>query len=75
MGCPDVWLCVCSEEGRVLLTKTLFLSTRGSARKARLDKFEFDEGFLPYHPPFRTRCDRVAESALPKRISILWNIS
>ena len=28
-------------------------SARGQARKARMEKFELDEGFQPYHPPFR----------------------
>ena len=29
------------------------IPTRGSARKARIEKFELDEGFQPYHPLFR----------------------
>ena len=29
------------------------LSTRGEARRARTWKFELDEGFRPYRPPFR----------------------
>ena len=28
-------------------------SIRGQARKARIEKFELDEGFQPYYPPFR----------------------
>ena len=60
------------EEGRVLLTEILLpriarqgavclISTRGQARKARIEKFELDldEGFQPYHPPSRkTGCSR-----------------
>ena len=30
------------------------LSIRGQARKARIEKFELDEGLQPYHPPFRS---------------------
>ena len=30
------------------------VSRRGQARKARVSKFELDEGFQPHHPPFRT---------------------
>ena len=52
------------EGGRVLLTEIplpriarqrigCLTSTRGSSRKARMDKFELDEGFQPCHPPFR----------------------
>ena len=50
--------------GRVLLTEILLprIARRGSvrlvsirrwARKARIEKLELDEGFQPYHPPFR----------------------
>ena len=50
--------------GRVLLTETLLpqiarqgtvcqIEIRGSVREARIEKFEFDEGFQPHHPPFR----------------------
>ena len=51
------------EDGRMLLIETplariarqiiaCLISTRWQARKARIDKFELDEGFHPYHPPF-----------------------
>ena len=30
------------------------ISTRGQARKARIEKFELDEGFQPYHHHFQT---------------------
>ena len=50
--------------GRVLLIEILsariarqrivcLISIRGQARQARIGKFELDEGFQPYHPPFR----------------------
>ena len=50
--------------GRVLLTEIplpriarqgagCLLSIRGQARKARIERFELDEGFQPYHPPVR----------------------
>ena len=53
------------EGGRVLLTEiplpriarqgtACLISARGQVRKYRIDKFEFDEGFQPYHPPFRS---------------------
>ena len=49
---------------RVLLTETLLpriarkgaacqISIGGQARKARIERFELDEGFQPHHPPFR----------------------
>ena len=61
--CKPAWL-LRKEGGRVLLTEILLpriarqgtvclISIRGSARKARIEKFELDEGFQPYHPPFR----------------------
>ena len=34
------------------------LSIRGEARTTRIERFELDEGFQPYHPPFRA-FDRV----------------
>ena len=34
------------------------ISVRGRARKARIEKFELDEGFQPYHPPFRNAANR-----------------
>ena len=54
--------------GRVPLTETLLpriagqgavclISTGGQARKARIEKFELDEGFQSYHPPFRILYD------------------
>ena len=55
--------------GGVLLTEILLpriarrgtvclISTRGQARKARIEKFELDEGFQPYHHPFQV-CVRL----------------
>ena len=52
------------EGGKVLLTEipsariarqgaACLIPVRGEARKARIDRFEPDEGFKPYHPPFR----------------------
>ena len=60
-----------SKRGRVLLTEMLLprtarqgtvclISTGGQARNARIEKFELDEGFRPYDPPFR-RADRVIQ--------------
>ena len=37
-----------ARQGAVCLT-----STRGYARKARIEKSDLDQGFQPYHPPFR----------------------
>ena len=31
------------------------MSIRGKTRKARIDKFELNEDFQPYHPPFRNQ--------------------
>ena len=46
------------------------ISIRGQARKARIDKFELDEGFQLYHPPFRWyRC------LWNKHSSYLWSTS
>ena len=55
---------ICKRGGRVLLTEMLLpriarqgavclVSTRGQARTTRIEKFELDADFQPYHPPFR----------------------
>ena len=56
--------CISKRRGRVLLTEiglpriarrgtACLISIRGKTRTTRIDKFELDEGFQPYHPPFR----------------------
>ena len=58
--------------GRILLTEMLLprsarqgtvslISIRGQAREALMEKFELDEGFQLYHPPFRHMLGQLAD--------------
>ena len=43
------------------------ISTRGQARKARSHQFELEEGFQPYHAPFRRPPAPGAQPSKPTR--------
>ena len=50
-------------------TAPALLSIGGQARKARIEKFEPDEGFQAHHPPFRTGRRSEASTTRPRRRS------
>ena len=39
----------------IIIVVTIVMNATGYARKARIEQFELDEDFQPYHPPFPDR--------------------